>query len=334
VGSKPPLEREAILKRIEERVRRVPGVIRVGAASRLPLMNMTLSSWLNIEGRPTHESDKREVEFRRANAGYFPAMGIALREGRIWDEHDARRRSNLVLVNEALARKHFPGESPVGKRVRFGEASSSGPWSEIIGVVADMRHFNLDVDAAPDFLAPLSAPILVIQTAREAEPMLGELTAAVRSAGPDIATYKSFSMAQLVDRATAGRRFVMTIVAAFAGLALVLVAFGVYGVMAQNVAQRVQEIGVRMAVGASRTEIVTMIVRDGGRLGLMGSAIGLALSVGLARSMKSLLYQVQPLDPGTFALGTLVLLGSAALACVIPAWRAAQTDPIAALRKD
>ena len=338
-GNTPPQERVAMLRRIEEQVRRVPGVVNVGAVSRLPLMNMTLSSWLNIEGRPAREDEKRDVEYRRANAGYFPAMGIALRQGRIWNDGDAQRQANLALVNETLARKYFPGQSPVGKRIRFGEpaATPNAPWTEIAGVVADIRHFNLDVEPTPeayvpDYLVPFSAPILVIQTTGDPKPMLRDLAAAVRSAGSGISTYKAYSMEQLVSRATAGRRFVMSIVATFAGLALLLVSFGVYGVMAQSVGQRVQEIGVRMAVGAGRWEIVTMVLRDGGRLALAGALAGFVLSLLMARAMRSLLFSIRPLDPASFALGLAVLLAAATLACLIPAWRAARTDPITALR--
>jgi predicted permease len=260
-------------------------------------------------------------------------MGIPLRKGRFFNEHDDMRSKPVLVINEAAARKFWPHEDPIGKRVALGPAAKNPVWIEIVGVVGDVRHFGLEIEPRPEVYrptaaSPLYAPILVIRGNAE----IPVLSAAIRSVDAGLPVYDIFRMQDLVDRSVVQRRFLMSILTAFAGAALLLSAVGIYGTASQSVVQRTQEIGIRMALGASPGNALGMVLWEGLRLTLMGVLVGGVLSLALVRLVRSLLFEVSPVDPGAF-LGAVVVLGAIAVgACYLPARRATRVDPVVALR--
>jgi predicted permease len=317
----------------------VPGVRAVAAVSRLPMLGMNLTTTLFVEGKAVPGVQGPEVEYRVATHDYFATMGVSLRAGRFYDLHDDPSARTVVVINETMARMYWPGESAVGKRIRLTNNSEQQPWITVIGVVADIRHFGLDVAPRPEVyrpyaVNPLGAPVLVIRTDADAASLAQTLAAKVRSIGPDVPTYNVHLMQELVDRTTAQRRFVMLLLAGFAGCALLLAAIGVYGMVSEAVAQRTREIGVRMALGASPRAALALVFRDGAALVGLGILFGTAGALALTRLMTKLLFDVRPLDPLSFAGAAAALAIFAAIACYIPARRATRVDPLVALRAE
>jgi len=234
---------------------------------------------------------------------------------------------------------YWPGESAIGKRIKLSNIAPDRPWINVIGVIRDIRHFGLDIAPRPEIyrpyaVNPLGAPVLVIRTDADAGALAQTLAAKVRSIGPDVPTYRISLMQELVDRSTANRRFVMFLLAGFAACALLLAAVGVYGMVAESVAQRTREIGVRMALGASPGAALALVFRDGAVLVGAGIVLGAAGAAGLTRLMAKLLYEVRPLDPLAFVAAAAALALFAAIACYIPARRATRVDPLVALRSE
>jgi predicted permease len=319
------------------RLMAIPGVRQVVAVSRLPMMGSDLTSSLFAEGRIVPGAPAIEAQYRRATPDYFAAMGIPLRAGRWFDGLDGPDNP-VALVDEEAARRVWPGQDPVGKRVKLGSPSAAEPWTTIIGVVGSIRHFGLDIAPQPSVYtpyaaSPLVAPILVIRTGGEAQTMAPVLAETVRSAVPGVPAYNVFPMQELVDRSTARRRFLMLLLTAFAAGAMLLAAVGVYGSVSHSVAQRTREIGLRMALGASRGAALRMVLGEGLRLTLSGVALGWLAAIALTRLMQSVLFGVRPLDPVAFTAAAAILACCAILACAAPAWRAARLDPLVALRE-
>jgi predicted permease len=331
--------RAAIYNLIRGRLLSIPGVTGVAAVSRLPLFGDTLGAQVYIEGSRVRESESPHVEFRRSTPNYFETMRIPLRRGRLFDEHDRSAAAQVAVIGESMERALWPGQSALGKRVKLGPDPDRLPWVTVIGVVGDVRHFALDAEPpatvyVPDAYNPLSAPILVIRTSGNTEALLSTVAAKVRSADASIPAYNLYLMETLVERSTAQRRFVMSLLAGFALAALLLACVGVYGTVSQSVAQRTQEIGLRMALGSSPGEAMALVFRDGMKLAALGIAIGTLGAAGLTQLMRKLLFEVQPLDPVAFTGAAVLLAGFAALACYVPARRATRVDPLVALRAD
>jgi len=332
-----PAQATVVYQRIAGELTRTPGVTAVAAVSRLPLLGSNLGSWLFREGHIAPGEPGLDTEYRVATPGYFATMGIPLRAGRFFDEHDDAN-SACALINEAAARRVFPGEDPVGKRIKLGSSAANEPWITIVGVVGNVRHVRLDVDPRPEVYRPyaynpLGNPILVIRTATDPAPLLATLAEKVRI-DPAMPAYNVFPMQALVDRSTVERRFVMVLLSGFALAALLLAAVGVYGTVAQAVAQRTPEIGLRMALGASPGGALLLVFRDGLRLTVAGLVLGTAAAAALTQLMRNLLFEVRPLDAAAFAMALVALAGIAMLACYIPARRATRIDPLAALRQE
>jgi putative ABC transport system permease protein len=332
-----PQQRAALYQRIRNELLAVPGVESVDAVSRLPLSGSTLGSAVLVEGRALGQGEGPSVEFRRSTPGYFATMRIPLRAGRVFDDHDGA--GNLVaVISESMQRKLWPGESAIGRRIKLGPDPTQTQWTTVIGVVGDVRHYALDAEApatvyVPYAQNPLFSPILVIRT-HTAEGMLPVLAAKIRAIDATLPVYDTYAMETLMDRSTAQRRFVMSLLTGFAVAALLLAAVGVFGAVSQAVAQRTQEIGLRMALGSSPSEAVAMVFRDGMRLAFVGAAIGIAAAAGLTQLLRNLLFEVEPLDPISFAGAALTLLIFAALACYLPARKATRVDPLVALRQE
>jgi len=319
---------------IRDELLAVPGVSGVGAVSRLPLLGQTLSSLLYIEGQST-SGRPPEVEFRAASPSYFATMGIPLLAGRLFDDRDGAAQRNL-LIDEVTARRFFPAASPIGRRIRF-LADANGPWFEVIGVVGAIRHFGLEAEARPTIyrpaiINPLVAPVLMIRTVNDPAPLTQTLATVVRTAYGNMPAYNIYSMNQLVNRSTADRRFLMWLLTSFAIAALLLAAIGIYGAISQSVAQRTQEMGVCIALGAAPADILRSVIAEGLWMTGAGIILGVALGVALAKVGERLLFGVRPYDTLVFGTTVLTLLASAVLACYVPARRATRVDPLIALR--
>lgn len=335
-----PQKRIAFLQQLEASLRGAPGVASVGFVTRLPLMSTlnNITTYLAIEGREVPAGERPEIDFRRASTGYFQTMGIPLLSGRLVTEQDVTNNSQFVLINEAMAKRFWPSEDPVGKRISTIVSSGQQiPWQTIVGVVGNVRHFSLDVEPRPEIYyhtntQPPFGPVVVIRTTSDPNHLISIARAKIRELDRNVPISNVNTMEQLVAQSVAQRRFGMFLLGVFALLALLLAAIGIYGVVSYSVTQRTQEIGVRMALGASATDVLKMVLRNGMSLALIGVGLGLVGAFGLTRLMSRLLFEVTPTDVTTFAFVSVGLTVVALLACYLPARRAMKVDPLEALR--
>jgi predicted permease len=326
-------KRRHLHQELLENVRRVPGILSAGEVNTLPLTHTGSIATLDIEGRARPERDST-VDTRAITGDYFAAMGTPLLSGRLLTEADATDESTAIIVNRAFEQRYFPGESALGKRIR----PSTPNWMTIVGVVADVRHDNLEDARRPQeyraTVHPLDNLFLVMRTEMTAEVLTSSLRKAIQDLDPTLGIGDVLPMSDRVSRATALRRFQMSLLAVFAILALGVAAIGLYGVMAYSVRQRTMEIGIRMALGASLYSVLALILGQGLKLTLLGLALGLAGAFALTRLMRSMLYGVSPTDPVAFAGVCLVLVAAGVLASYLPARRATRVDPVIALRSE
>jgi len=324
---------DELFKRIEA----LPGVQAVGAATRLPLMPRNgVTSTLTIEGRPVPAAELPEIEFRRASTNYFRAMGIPLLKGRYFTAQDTPQVPPVAIITESAARRFWPNENPVDQHIKTF-SSPNAPWLTIVGVVGDVRHFGLDSDARPEVYiasgqAPPSGPFMVVRTASDPLKLAAAVRAQVQAMNPDQPTDNIQTMSQVLTASVAQRRFNMLLLGFFAGLALLLAAVGIYGLMSYTVTQRTHEIGIRMALGAQRRDIVRLVVGRGLVLALSGVGVGLAGAFALTHLASRLLFKVSATDPVTFVSISLLLTIVALVACYLPARKATKVDPMVALR--
>ncbi|HEX6164371.1 MAG TPA: ABC transporter permease [Vicinamibacterales bacterium] len=320
------------------RMEALPGVVSVGGTTRVPLGSTSVSTTVQIEGRPVPAADLPEVQFRRAMHDYFETMGIPLRAGRQFNENDTLTAPPVAIVNETMARKLWPNQDPLGQHIRTGP-NARGPWTTIIGVVGDIRHGGLEEVPQPEMYityqqgAPVG-PFIVLRTTGDPAAMAETVRAEARRIDKNLPIYDMRTMSTLRADAVSTRRFILLIVGAFGALALGLAAIGVYGVMSLIVSERTREVGVRLALGAEPSQLLTMIVGQAAKLAGIGVAIGVAVALPLAPMLDSQLYGVQSFDPMTFVTVPVVLVLIAALAALVPARKAMRIDPLAALRID
>jgi predicted permease len=331
-----PQQKMAIYNAIRDQLLATPGVVAVGSVSRLPMLGQNLTSVLAIEGRET-VGRPPEVEFRAATPDYFTTMGIPLKAGRIFEDRNSADRL-VLIIDELTAQRYFPGTDPVGKRVRF-LADNNAPWFTILGVVGTIRHFGLEAEPRPTIyrpviINPMSNPVLVIRTSGDPAPMTQNLARIVRTAHGNMPAYSIFVMDQLVDRSTAERKFLMWLITAFAAGALLLAGIGVYGAISQSVAQRTQEIGIRVALGASPGYVLRILLQECGQIAGAGIVCGLILGWIGANLGQKLLFRIQPHDALVFTIAASTLAFFSLLACYIPARRALRVDPVIALRTE
>ncbi len=335
-----PQKRIAFMQQLEANLKAIPDVASVGIVTRLPLLSTlnNITTYLSIEGRPMQPGERPEIDFRRASTGYFETMNIPLRAGRLVTEQDVTNNTHSVVINEAMAKRFWPGEDPVGRRI--STATSSGPqtqWQTIVGVVGNVRHLGLETEPRPELYyhantSPPFGPVLVIRSKTDPKALISLARTKVRELDGDLPISNVNTMDQLVAQSVAQRRFGMFLLVSFAGVALLLAAIGIYGVISYSVAQRTQEIGVRMALGAQTVDVLKLIMKNGLVLASAGLAIGLAGAFLLTRLMARLLFEIRPTDALTFACVSVGLLLVAFLACYLPARRATKVDPLVALR--
>jgi putative ABC transport system permease protein len=322
-----------------ERVKNLPGVKAVAGIDPLPLSNNNVSSRFVVEGAPLVAlADRPNAGIRVVTPDYFQTMSIPSLKGRSFTEQDRDNTAKVIIVNEALASRYWPNGDAIGKRLGFFEDDPGKQvWREIVGVVGNVRHKALEIEVTAEVYFPYKQlprnfMNLVVRTASDPSTMVPAIRNQVLSVDKDQPVSDIMTMDQRVARSVASKRFVMSLLGAFSLLALGLAAVGIYGVMAYLVTQRTQEIGVRMALGAQKRDVLKLVVGRGMALAVMGIAIGLVASLALTRLMRSLLFEVTPTDWLTFVITSLVLLTVALLACYIPARRAAKVDPLVALR--
>jgi predicted permease len=325
-------------RQLTERLRETPGVLAVGGSTDLPL----LAEWTHAftpEGyHPPARVGLNLCYHSVVYGDYLQVMGIPLLRGRYFTEHDDAKSTHSLIVSESLAKKFWPGEEPLGKRLKWGTAESSDDWLTIVGIVGDVKQGPLDATTALHTYEPYaqlgSAPSLRIAVRSEAEPasVAGAVRAAVWELDRQLALGRVQSMEEVISRSTDARLFSLLIVGAFAALALVLAAMGIYAVLAFSVARRTHEIGVRVALGARGADVVRMVLGQGLRVTAIGMVFGIAGALAMTHFLESLLYEVRPTDSPTFVAVLLLLVSVSLAAAYIPARRAMRVDPMVALR--
>jgi putative ABC transport system permease protein len=324
-----------------ERVRALPGVEAVSAVVPLPLSGGGMTISFDIEGRNIPKGERPSSHFRAISLDYFDVMKIPLLAGRAFTERDNEQSPSVLIVNETFAKRHFPNENPIGKHVKPGISFEGEPvWREIVGVVKDVKHRqSLSRDYEPEYYMPhaqmpMGGMNLVVRTTNDPRSLARILQQEVQSLDRDIPVYRVRTLEQYLGVAVAQPKFNALLLSLFAGLALLLTAIGLYGVMAYSVIQRAQEIGIRIALGARTGDVLRMVLRQGLKLTALGLLIGLAAAYALTRYMRSLLFGVEATDPLTFSGVALLLIAVALAACWIPARRATKVDPMIALRSE
>ncbi|HEY2713717.1 MAG TPA: ABC transporter permease [Chthoniobacterales bacterium] len=329
----------AFYQRLGQRLQMLPGIAAAGLTSVLPASDNFDRRTIQIEGQPQRPGEQPEVDNYAVTPNYLRALAVPLRAGRILSERDHSDSPFVVLVSESLARRFWPNESAVGKRVRLDRNEAQEPWRMIVGVVGDVKQYGLDrpgtmalYEPLPQF--PSSAMTLVVRTQSDPGKMINTVRHQILALDPEQAPFKIATMEQLLSDSTALRRFALFLLGVFAGLAVLLATIGLYGVISYSVAQRTRELGIRLALGAQRRDLLNLVVREGMRFVFIGVATGLVASIAFTRVMASLLFGVSTTDPFTFVAWSLALGVVALLACVVPARRASSLEPMTALRAD
>ncbi len=327
-------------KELWERLERLPGVTAAGGVTALPLSGFFAWGPITVEGRvPPPGENFINADIRTVGGRYFQAMGIPLRRGRFFDETDTPDKPRVILVDERMAQELWPGQDPIGKRVRFGDLKSTAPWREVVGVVGRVKQYGLDSDPRIAFYnaqtqAESRSLYVTVRGGGDPAALGAAIKREIRALDPELPVYRLRTMTEWLEFSLARPRFAMLLFSGFAALALALATIGIYGVMAYLVGQTTREIGIRMALGATDRAVLGLVLRQGLSVALAGAAIGLAGAFALQRLMASLLFGVQGADPLTFAAVALLLTGTALLATYIPARRAARIDPIVSLRTE
>jgi putative ABC transport system permease protein len=316
----------------------LPGVAGVTMASSLPISGGDPTGDLTIEGRATAPGELGAVTTRRTTPGYLRVMGIPLVRGRRFDEHDDVSREPVAMIDEAMERRFWPNENPLGKRIKIGTRNLSA-WMTIIGVVKDVRNVGLSADIGYSAYMPFAQGPdrgweLAVRTRGNPKDFLATITAELRRLEPRLLIDRAQTMQDRIDESVAPRRLNMVLLGLFATLALLLSAVGLYGVVAFAVRQRTQEFGIRIALGASSGNVLLLVLQQGLGLAALGVVIGIPAAIAGSKLLTSLLFGVRATDPAVFASVALLVTAVALAACWIPAWRATQVAPSEALRAE
>jgi putative ABC transport system permease protein len=336
------VERMEFFDRLLEKLRATPGVRSVGAATTLPVTGTGSAIHFNIEGRaPKSPHDYVIIGYRPVTAGYLETLGVPLLRGRFVTQSDTEKAPYVAVINEAAVRQYFPDADPIGKRVQLGALpDASVPWMEVVGIVGDLKQ---DLAGDPkaemyvsvrqgDSLLPVFAVSVIMRTERDPLSEASALRSVVRDINPNQPVVRVRTMEENISGSVSGPRFRATLLAIFAGAALVLAVVGLYGLMVYTVNQRVHEIGIRVALGADRGDVLRMVIAQGLRLAISGVLVGVLSSLALGRILSGFLYGVSPTDPVTILGVAALLIVVALLASYLPARRATRVDPMVALR--
>jgi putative ABC transport system permease protein len=341
-----PAAMAGFVQQLTRNVQTSPGVRSVSAVTILPLSGMNTRADFTIDGKPpAREDEKPAAQNRWIAPEYFRTMGIPLIAGRDFTDLDTARSQAVIIIDETLARRHFPTDTPLGKHLHVSDSGPAARDVEIVGVTGNVKHFGLEDTPINTYYSPLTQvpqPALgfvanglnlVVRT----EPRLSvsdELRRHIQSLDPDVPAATAQTMDQLIASTVAPRRFNLLLIEIFAGAALLLAAMGLYSVIAYSVVQRRNEIGIRMALGATASDVFRQMLREGVLLTISGELIGLVFAFATTRFLSGLLFQVHATDPWTFAVISAILAVTALIACYVPARRVTLVDPSLALRME
>jgi putative ABC transport system permease protein len=316
-----------------------PGIERAGTVGHLPLAGQSWSSQFQAEGWPPDRVGF-EIVHRRADPGYFEALGIPLVRGRMFDSSDGPEAPLVVVVNETFAREHFPGEDPLGQKIAYDRAATAeSTWYEIVGIVGDQHQNSPGQPVVAEVFENRDQDWgrfswIVMRTSMEPMSVVPVFRSVLREMDPLIPVASVRPLEEVWRTSMAREEFILTLLGIFGAVALVLAAVGVYGVTAQAARKRTQEIGIRMALGAAAPDVLSMLLRQALRVVGLGLAVGLVATLLTTRVLTTLLFGVAPTDPGTLAAVVVLLGGVALLACYVPALRATRVDPVRSLRAE
>jgi predicted permease len=338
---RPPEKRAAFLREAVRRVSAISGVegVAIGASNSLPMGSARNGFPFVIEGRPADSERSPVAEFAGISPNYFEILGTPLIQGRVFLDSDEPKSQPVAVIDQTLANRYWPGEKPLGKHIQLFQPNPQNPWITIVGVVGDMKSDGFDAPTAPHiylpaFQGPPYASVLFLRTNANPAALGEQIRAAVQSIDSNLPLFGVRTMDEVISRSMAERRFALEILAIFAGVALLLAAIGIYGVMSYTFSRRIHEIGIRVALGAQRIDILRMALGEGMRLVVLGLVAGLIGAAALTRFLRSLLFNVTSTDPLVFASIAALLAAVALLACYIPARRATRVDPLVALREE
>ncbi|HEU4511378.1 MAG TPA: ABC transporter permease [Pyrinomonadaceae bacterium] len=334
-----PEQQSAAFQQLIARMKSLPGVRDASVVNNVPLTDLDIEFSFQVEGRePYKPGEEPTADFTVSGSDYFRTMNIALLRGRVFTDQDTANTPPVMVVSQAFAKQYFPNEDAIGKRIIFeGETKTT---REIVGVVEDIRRNGLDIDVEPEiYVSHLQDPerrlnIVMRTHAQDASQLTQAARAEVKAFDPKQIIWRVQTLEDLLGTSVAPRKFNMLLLGIFAGVALILAAVGLYGVMSYSVSWRTHEIGIRMALGARHADVLRLVVRQGMTMTLIGLALGLVGAFALSRVLAGLLYGVSATDPLTFTGVSVVLLAVALLACLVPARRATRVDPIIALRSE
>ena len=330
--------REVFYRELLERVRRLPGVTSAGIADNLPLSGGIGWGSISIEGyQPSAGQEAIQSDARVAGVGYFESMEIPLLQGRFFNDLDTEKSSQVIVIDERMARNYWPDRNPLGTRIKFGSVESDNPWMTVVGVVGSVKQYDLESESRVTMYLPAalghgSTMYLVARTNVLPSSLVASITSEARSMDPNIPIFDVKTMDQRVSESLGRRRFAMLALGVFAGLALLLAIIGVYGVISYSVAQRTSELGIRLALGARQIDVLRLVLSGGLKLALIGIAAGVVLSFAVTRFLSSLLFGVRATDLLTFSALSILLVAVSLVACYLPARRATKVDPLVALR--
>jgi putative ABC transport system permease protein len=335
----PTEKQDQFYRDLVARLQVLPGVTSASSIIPLPLSGDLFSISFETEGRPVAKGNQPSADFFSISDDYFKTLGVPILKGREFNQRDGAKAPGVVIVNQAFAKKFFPNEDPVGQRIKPGISTGENQpdWREIVGIVGDVRNRNLSSDLragyfVPQAQVPFNQMSMVVRTTGDPHALITAVQNEVHAMDRELPVFNIKTMDEYISNTVAAPRFNATLLMIFATVALILTVVGLYGVMSYSVAQRTNEIGIRMALGAQTRDVMLMIVSQGFKLVLVGLGIGLIGAFALTRVIASLLFGVTAKDPITFAAVAMLLATVALLACYIPARRATRLDPLEALR--
>ena len=328
----------AFYRQLMGRLANTPGIVAAGGSTDLPLLGAWTHAFTPEGHRQPPGAGINVCNHSVIYGDYLQTIGVPLLRGRYFTEQDGPESSHVLIVSEALAKKYWPGEDPLGKRLKWGPPESTDPWMTVVGVAGDVKQGPLDSAVALHTYEPyaqlgaLTSLRIAVRGPGDPAGLAAALRAVAWGLDRQLALGSVRTMEQVISRSTASRRFSLSLLSSFAALALLLAAIGIYAVLAYSVARRTHEIGVRMAMGARRGDVARLVLGQGLRVTAIGTALGVLGALGLTRFLRSLLYEVQPSDPPTFAVVLVLLVSVSIVASYLPARRAMRVDPMVALR--
>ena len=337
-----PRSRETFYATVLERLQSLPGIESVGMVMSLPLSGSSMNRGFQVDGRPAPKADENvTMDYQIVSPAYFSTLQIPIKRGRAFSETDTATTERVIVLNETMARRYWPNDDPIGKRMAIGESEKDTSWRTIVGIVGDVRHASLSEAPVPTAfisyrqdLESWSRMGFVIRSRIEAANLTSTVRRELAAVDPGQPVYAVQPLDNLLQSSVAQRRFIMLLLLALSGIALTLAVIGIYGVLSFSVTERTREIGIRMALGARAGDVLRMVLNQGMRVTLAGIVIGLGCAFALTRLLASLLFEVSPTDVRTFSVVAALLAAVALFACYIPARRATKVDPLVALRNE